>query len=501
MYVRMSTDHQKYSTQNQRKAIHKYAAQRNMEIVATYSDDGKSGLTLAGRPALNRLLEDVTQRRADFSIILVLDVTRWGRFQNPDEGAYHEFTCQRAGVAIHFVAEQFENDGSSISSMVKGLKRTMAAEYSRELSAKVFIGQCRLIEMGYRQGGPPGFGLRRMLVDENGTEKGLLKRGEHKSLQTDRVVLVPGPTLEQEIVRWIYKKFVSDGLREADIADTLNQRGTKTDLGRDWNHGTIHQVLTNEKYIGNNVFNRTSHKLKIRRTVNAVEDWVRADSAFEPIVTPQDFYAAKGIVLERNRRFSDNEMLDKLKILHQQKGWLSGFTIDEHDGMPSSSAYSHRFGSLLRAYKLIGYTPDRDYRYIEINRRLRELHTETVRDTILKIQNLGTHVNFDDGNGLLQIHDELSVSIVICRCVLTGTGAHRWNVRFDTGLHPDLTIVVRMDADNLLPIDYYLLPAFEIEKNKIRLSENNGLELEAFRSDTLDPFLRLTERTNIRELL
>ncbi|WP_300983940.1 hypothetical protein [Roseicyclus sp.] len=40
--------------------------------------------------------------------------------------------------------------------------------------------------------------------------------------------------------------------------------------------------------------------------------------------------------------------------------------------MPSSSAFRNRFGSLLRAYQMIGYEPERDYRYVEINRVLRQ---------------------------------------------------------------------------------------------------------------------------------
>ena len=42
----------------------------------------------------------------------------------------------------------------------------MAGEYSQELCVKVFTGQRRLIELGYRQGGESGFGLRRVLIDE-----------------------------------------------------------------------------------------------------------------------------------------------------------------------------------------------------------------------------------------------------------------------------------------------------------------------------------------------
>ena len=59
----------------------------------------------------------------------------------------------------------------------------MAGEYSREVSTKVFKGQCRLIELGYRQGGPAGFGLRRMLINQSGESKGALSRGDRKSLQ------------------------------------------------------------------------------------------------------------------------------------------------------------------------------------------------------------------------------------------------------------------------------------------------------------------------------
>ena len=91
--------------------------------------------------------------RADFQAILVYDVSRWGRFQDADESAYYEYLCKRAGIEVHYCAEQFENDGSPTSTIIKSVKRAMAGEYSRELSAKVFKGQCRLIELGYRQGG------------------------------------------------------------------------------------------------------------------------------------------------------------------------------------------------------------------------------------------------------------------------------------------------------------------------------------------------------------
>lgn len=178
-YVRMSTEHQQYSPDNQRDVIRAYAEKHHVEIVRTYSDGGKSGLSIQGREALQQLIRDVQSGKADFDVILVYDISRWGRFQDADESAYSEHICKRKGIAVLYCAEQFENDGSPMATVFKSMKRAMAGEYSRELSAKVFKGQCRLIQLGYRQGGHAGFGLRRMLVDQNGTQKNPLKRGEH----------------------------------------------------------------------------------------------------------------------------------------------------------------------------------------------------------------------------------------------------------------------------------------------------------------------------------
>lgn len=499
MYVRMSTDHQKYSTENQADAIREYADRRNIEIVETFTDSGKSGLKMEGRDALKRLIDTVQAGQVTFEVILVLDVTRWGRFQDADESAYYEYICRRAGIDVQYVAEQFENDGSPVSTIVKGVKRAMAGEYSRELSAKVFAGQCRLIEMGYKQGGPSGYGLRRMLIDENGEPKSELKRGEHKSLQTDRVILVLGPQEEVETVRWIYKAFIYEGMKESQIAALLNQRGIKTDLDREWTRGTVHQVLTNEKYIGNNVFNRTSFKLKKRRVINAPDMWVRADGAFEPVVDPSHFYTAQGIIRERNRKISNDEMLSKLKTLHDRQGWLSGIMIDESEDMPSSSAYAHRFGSLIEAYKLIGYDSGRDCRYIEINRHLRRLYPEIVEDAIRRIKEFGGDVWREVGSDLLFVNGEIKVSVVICRCHRTASGSNRWKIHLDSSLMPDITIAVRMDATNTRPMDYYLLPALDVENPKIRLADNNHIALDAYRFEDLEPFFLLTERCALPE--
>nr|WP_232830351.1 recombinase family protein [Oceanicella sp. SM1341] len=139
-YVRMSTEHQQYPTQNQSKTIREYAERRGIEIIKTYSDDAKSGLIIGGRRALQQMISDVESGAAEYRVILVYDVTRWGRFQDADEAAYYEYRCRKAGMQVAYCAEQFENDGSPTSTIVSSVKRAMAGEYSRELSVKVFAG-------------------------------------------------------------------------------------------------------------------------------------------------------------------------------------------------------------------------------------------------------------------------------------------------------------------------------------------------------------------------
>ena len=498
-YVRMSTEHQKYSTDNQASAIRRYADSRGFEIVRSYADEGKSGLRLVGRDALQRLLDDIESRRADYAAILVYDVSRWGRFQDPDEAAAIELRCKHAGIPVHYCAEQFENDGSIGSSIVKTVKRAMAGEYSRELSVKVFAGQAHLIRLGYRQGGAAGYGLRRVLIDHHGNPKAELRQGEQKSIATDRVVLAPGPESEVEVVREIYRRFVTEDRTEREIAEMLNSRGLVTDLGRPWTRGTIHQLLINEKYVGNNVWGRTSFKLKQSHVRNPKDVWVRADGAFRPLVDKDAFIRAQEIIAARSERLSDGRMLDILTGILAQHGHLSGIIIDEAENCPSSSSYQSRFGSLLRAYALVGFVPDHDYRYLEVNRSLRRMYPQVMADVLRGIETAGAEVEQDLATDKLTVNREFTVCIVIVRCFHTSAGSLRWKLRLDTVLNPDVTVAIRMDAANERAQDYYLLPRLDMHEAVLRLCEHNGLSLDAYRFDTLEPLYAMAARVPIQE--
>jgi hypothetical protein len=374
----------------------------------------------------------------------------------------------------------------------------MAGEYSRELSIKVFAGQANLIRLGFRQGGAAGFGLRRVLVDQDGRPKGQLERGEQKSIATDRIILTRGPEEEVEIVREVYRLFVERALPERDIATRLNQRAIMTDLGRPWTRGAVHQLLINEKYIGNNVWGRTSFKLKQQHVTNSPDQWIRADGAFEPIVERELFEKAHAIISARSERLSDDQMIELLRDILKQNGYLSGLIIDEAESAPSSGSFRSRFGTLLRAYALVGFTPDQDYRYLETNRKLRALHPSILSDVVASIRAAGGSVRIDDHTDLLTINQEFTASIVIVRCFQTGAGSLRWKVRLDSSLKPDMTVVARMGDENEQPRDFYLLPRLDMRDAVLRLAEYNGLSLDAYRFDDLAPFFRMTARRSLR---
>ena len=448
IYIRMSAELQAESPENQERQIRSFAAAYGIEIVKVYADLGISGMTAEDRDQFLALIEDVENRRNEFDIVLYLEDSRWGRFLKSRDAEFYRMLVERKDVFCHSCDKPLTLMNTLADRIMTLLRDESASDYCRQLSQKVFIGQCNLITKGYRQGGTAGFGLRRLLLDETGNPKQELARGQRKSLQTERVILTPGPWHEQEKIPWIYDQYIS-GCSEREIAEQLNAESWKNDFGRPWTRGTVREVLTNEKYIGNNVFNRSSAKMKSRSKTNPENEWVRKEGAFIPLVDSERFYKVQSIIRERHKKQSNEELLQLLTDLYAEKGHLSALIIDESDLLPPSSLFRTRFGGLLRAYRMIGYTPERDYQYVEINQRLRRLHSEIVADVIKSIETLcGRSISVDPETCLLELNYNLLISIVISRCFHTLAGIRRWKIRFDTGLHPDITVAVRMEAAN-----------------------------------------------------
>ena len=497
LYIRMSTELQVESPENQERQLRVYAEKYGIQIIKVYADLGVSGLTAEKREKFLALIADVEQGRNLYNIVLYLDDSRWGRFVNSRDADFYRMMLERKGVICQACDKPLTLDSNIVDRIITLLKDESASDYCRQLSQKVWIGQCNLASKGYHQGGSPGFGLRRILVDENGHTKQELATGQRKSLQTERVILSPGPHYKQDKIRWMYDQFIN-GYGESEIARQLNDEGCKNEFDRPWTRGTVLQVLTNEKYIGNNLFNRSSSRLKSKSKANPPEEWVRKENAFASIVNAERFYMVQGIIKERHQKIPDETLLKRLKELHSQTKRLSAVIIDETYGMPPSSLYRHRFGGLLRAYRLIGYVPERDYHYVEINQKLRAMHSDIMTATVSSLENLcGRKIFVDQDTHLLEVNDHLFISIVISRCFITPSGNYRWKIRLDSGLNPDITVAVRMNPQNEKIYDYYILPTMEFGEENLKLQENNIELLDSFRADSLDYLLDMSINIHI----
>lgn len=171
-------------------------------------------------------------------------------------------------------------------------ERFRAAQYSRELSDKVWRGCVRIAEQGYLAGGKPPYGLSRLLLDEKREPLHVLEAGQHKGIQNQRVTLTEGPPEQVAVIRRIFEEFVEHGYSEYKIAEGLNDDGIPSPSGGRWGAGGVLARLRNEKYAGTMVYNRTSGKLKTPSLPNPVEEWVRTTEPTFPV-------AARRILIAR----------------------------------------------------------------------------------------------------------------------------------------------------------------------------------------------------------
>ncbi|MFL9917991.1 recombinase family protein [Paraburkholderia fungorum] len=457
-YIRMSTDHQEYSPIFQRQAISAYALAHHIRIVSVYEDAGISGLTLRERPALIQLLLDVDKPKRKFTTVLVYDVSRWGRFQDVDEAAFYEYACRRAGVDVVYVAEPFENDGSPATSVLKTLKRVMAAEFSREMSRKVFLGHCLNVERGFHTGGPPGYGLHRVLLDADRHVRHSLDRYEYKSVQTDRVIIAPAPTGEAATVRKIFEWYATQSVTGAGIAKRLNDFGICNGSGRPWQGQNILQILRNEAYIGTNVYSRTTSKLAGPWERVPEQHWIRVPGAFEPVVAKRTFAIVQEKLARARRRPTRAEIAEGLHKVIARAGKLSQTTLKHYRTAPSVEQVMREFGSLNEAYKAIGYAPHLDPARTEnrcVERRMEKLVADVTSEVL---RALGHKVGYEKHTDTLSVDDRLRLKLVVrCPWLIDGHLPY-WVARWPDCFPIDFLIYGRMERAGSELLDFHIFP-------------------------------------------
>ncbi len=174
-------------------------------------------------------------------------------------------------------------------------------------------------------------------------------------MPTDRVTYIRGPDEEISVVQRIYDMFLDKRMSDTGIARRLNEEGIPNEFGRPWSSYHVKQVLTNDKYAGTLVFNRSTQRLRSSRRPNNPDTWVKVEDAFDAIVSREKLEEARAERRRRRKHWTDGEMLEMLREIFVQHGKVTPDLINSSSG-PAVKSYACRFNGITSAMGLAGVT-------------------------------------------------------------------------------------------------------------------------------------------------
>lgn len=324
-YVRVSTDRQatedRTSLGDQRASIELLARRLNASVERWFEDAGISGATAERRPdfmALVAACEADPQPRGAPGLVLLLNASRLGRFDDPEEAAYWRHHLRRQGWIVQFAEGDAEGDAAPIVRAVASLE---ASTYRRNLIANTRRGMKGAASLGFWTREAP-FGYRRAVVLPAGARR-VLERGELKT-PAEKVRLTPHPD-EAPIVRWAYEAYAAGGVSLGGIAAELKRRAP----GRRWSRTVVQHLLRNDAYRGAVIGGR-------RRDGGG--ELYGCEGAHEAIVTAELWQAAQQR-LARNAKLGAAVRTDYL---------LTGLLTCPHCGRPYTGGGGGRKGTRTR---------------------------------------------------------------------------------------------------------------------------------------------------------
>jgi DNA invertase Pin-like site-specific DNA recombinase len=455
-YRHSAQDRQENSIPIQREQVQKWADENGVEISHEFEDAGKSGLNAEGRPAFNEMMDHWVKQRDDFQYVLCLDVSRWGRFQDIDLSAQYSAECKRHGKQVIYTTIGKPRENDPLYPVYVQFERFRAAQYSKELSDKVWRGCMKIAEQGYWAGGSPPYGLQRLLLDESREPLHVLQPGQHKSIHNQRVTLVMGDPAEVAVIQRIFNEFVELNYSEYRIAEGLNADGILSPGGLRWSMGMVRQRLLNEKYAGAMVYNRTSQKLKTPRHLNPPEQWVRTPESFEVVIDADQFARVQEIFAQRKRKYRSEEMLAQLELLHRRYGLLRLSLVRLLENAPSPATFAQRFGGMDHAFQQMFQEP-RD--------RARQMVHEHIRQYVPEV------LSYAD---FLVLDQKLTVSVQPAVPMTRGYTAY-WPFRPDTRRVIDLTLgVLLSDPEDCEILGYVALPRWLASPRTMRITSTSA---------------------------
>jgi len=233
-YARVSTnkDEQYTSYEAQVNFYKKYILEKpNWEYTKVYADEGISGTSTKRRTDFNRMIKDALLGKID--LIITKSISRFAR--NTLDTISYVRKLKAKGIEVFFEKENLWTLDPK-SELILTIMASIAQEESRSISQNVTWGK----RVGFQEG-KVSFAYKRFL--------GYKKEDDKIVIDEDQAV----------IVRTIYRMFLVEGKTPTGIARYLKSQHIKTPSGKstNWTKNTITSILTNEKYKGDALLQKT----------------------------------------------------------------------------------------------------------------------------------------------------------------------------------------------------------------------------------------------------
>ena len=322
-YCRFSSKKQENgaSIEAQQFAIETYCRNRGMTISDFYIDRAISGTIASKRPSFLEMIEDC--KKGDISEIVVHKLDRFAR--NAYETQTYIRMLEDMNVKVTSVAETF--DDSPSGKLILGIMSDLAEFYSRNLASEVMKGLLTRGRQACFLGGTPPLGYK-IVTDED----------KRRRYEID--------SKEAPAIRKIFEMF-ADGYSYQDISDWLNSHGYVSKAGNKFGKNSLHDIITNPRYKGEYVFNRTAHPKNDGRKNShqhkSEEEIIRIPGGVPAIVSEELFAKANEKMEFRKRVRCDLD--SKYKFL------LTGIVFCECGSSMTSNVHHNGSGKAYPNYR------------------------------------------------------------------------------------------------------------------------------------------------------